>query len=201
MLRHRPRPSPSDRHEESGNGRWRGTQLRGQRPAAPRRSVRDIWIQPAAGDAGGALGAALFVWHQLLENPRDLQAGQPEGQPARTGVFERQTSSLSDEPRRGVHRFADEEELLDDVAQALADEKVVGWFHGPDGIRTKGLGARSILGDRVARDAGDHESEDQVSRELSTLRAVRASRTCARVVRHAARGGIAVHAARCACAG
>ena len=53
-----------------------------------------IWIQPAAGDAGGALGAALFVWHQLLDNPRDGRARTtPEGQPAGAALVRRARSS------------------------------------------------------------------------------------------------------------
>ena len=62
--------SHPNRHEEPVPGGRRGPQLRWQRPHSPRRTVRRIWIQPAAGDAGGALGAALFIWYQLLGNER-----------------------------------------------------------------------------------------------------------------------------------
>src|SRR6185437_2959072 len=108
----------------------------------------DIWIQPAAGDAGGALGAALFVWHQLLDNPRrsdgrDAQQGSFLGPSFTTGEVER---SLAAHGAAG-RRFADEGELLDHVAALLADGKVVGWFQGRMEFGPRALGARSILGD------------------------------------------------------
>jgi carbamoyltransferase len=108
----------------------------------------DIWIQPAAGDAGGALGAALFVWHQLLDNPR-----RPDGRDAQQGSF-LGPSFTTDEVERALaahgasgRRFDDEAELLDHVAALLADGKVVGWFQGRMEFGPRALGARSILGD------------------------------------------------------
>lgn len=108
----------------------------------------NIWIQPAAGDAGGALGAALFVWYQLLENPRrvsseDAQKGSllgPRFSSAEIEEFLQNTGA----PYR---HFTDEQELLDHVAEALAAEKVVGWFCGRMEFGPRALGARSILGD------------------------------------------------------
>ncbi len=67
-----------DRHVRPLPRRGRRAQLRRQRAHPPRRTVREMWIQPAAGDAGGALGVALFIWHQLLGNQR--RAAQPDGQ-------------------------------------------------------------------------------------------------------------------------
>jgi carbamoyltransferase len=108
----------------------------------------DLWIQPAAGDAGGALGAALFVWYQLLNKPR-----QPAGREAQQGSFlgpgftsDRVAQFLSEQGASG-QRFADETELLDHVAELLADGKVVGWFQGRMEFGPRALGARSILGD------------------------------------------------------
>ena len=108
----------------------------------------DLWIQPAAGDAGGALGAALFVWHQLLDNPR-----RPDGRDAQQGSFlgprfttDQVERSLAAQGASG-QRFADESELLDHVAGLLADGKVVGWFQGRMEFGPRALGARSILGD------------------------------------------------------
>jgi carbamoyltransferase len=108
----------------------------------------DIWIQPAAGDAGGALGAALFVWHQLLDNPRrpdgrDTQQGSFLGPSFTTGDIERALAAHGASGRR----FDDEGELLDHVAALLADGKVVGWFQGRMEFGPRALGARSILGD------------------------------------------------------
>ena len=108
----------------------------------------DLWIQPAAGDAGGALGAALFVWHQLLEKPRELK-----GRDTQRGSFLGPRYS-SDQVCRFLagqgaqsQRFGDEADLLEHVASNLADGKVVGWFQGRMEFGPRALGARSILGD------------------------------------------------------
>jgi carbamoyltransferase len=108
----------------------------------------DIWIQPAAGDAGGALGAALFVWHQLLGKPRtvrreDSQRGSLLG--PRFSAAEIQ--GFLDEKRVVYRRFGDEDALLSHTTQLLADGKVVGWFQGRMEFGPRALGARSILGD------------------------------------------------------
>ena len=112
----------------------------------------DIWIQPAAGDAGGALGAALFTWHQYLEKPRTAD-----------GINDFQRASHlgpryeSDEIRRFLKarhipftELADEE-LAAKVADLLASEKVIGWFNGPMEFGPRALGARSIIGDARSR--------------------------------------------------
>jgi carbamoyltransferase len=107
-----------------------------------------IWIQPASGDAGGALGAALFVFHQLLDNPRipnpqDSQKGSFLG-PKYSSSDIRAFLSRSEVPYR---HLPNEAELLDHIAELLEDEKVVGWFHGRMEFGPRALGARSILGD------------------------------------------------------
>jgi carbamoyltransferase len=108
----------------------------------------DLWIQPAAGDAGGALGAALFVWHQLLEKPRPLN-GRDFQQGSLLGP-----RYCSDEICRFLggqgarsRRFDSEAELIEQVAAKLADGQVVGWFQGRMEFGPRALGARSILGD------------------------------------------------------
>ncbi|MBV8488684.1 MAG: carbamoyltransferase [Planctomycetaceae bacterium] len=108
----------------------------------------DIWIQPAAGDAGGALGAALFVWHQLLEKARpvtgrDFQRGSFLGPSYSAEEISR---FLVEQGGQG-HRFENEVELLEHVAELLAQGKVVGWFQGRMEFGPRALGARSILGD------------------------------------------------------
>jgi carbamoyltransferase len=108
----------------------------------------DVWIQPAAGDAGGALGCALFAWHQLLEKPRvrngkDAQRGSLLG-PAYTTD---QIRSVLDARGAKYSVLADEARLLDRVATLLAEGMVVGWFHGRMEFGPRALGARSILGD------------------------------------------------------
>jgi carbamoyltransferase len=107
-----------------------------------------IWIQPAAGDAGGALGAALFVWHQLMGRPREADPGDSQ-----KGSFLGPRFG-PEEVRRflaGVgnpgRRFDDEAELHEHVAELLTEEKIVGWFRGRMEFGPRALGARSILGD------------------------------------------------------
>lgn len=107
-----------------------------------------MWIQPAAGDAGGALGAALFTWHQVHGSPRnahgtrDSQLGSLLGPQWSTGSIE---SWLV---RHGYpyERLSDDQ-LFDRVADAIAAEKVVGWFGGRMEFGPRALGNRSILGD------------------------------------------------------
>lgn len=107
-----------------------------------------LWIQPAAGDAGGALGAALFVWHQLMDRPRvavthDAQEGSFLG--PRFGSEE--IGHFLDEVGATGQRFEDPAELDEHVAELLAEGKVVGWFQGRMEFGPRALGARSILGD------------------------------------------------------
>jgi carbamoyltransferase len=108
----------------------------------------NIWIQPAADDAGGALGAALFVWHQLLENPRpprtsDTQKGSFLGPRYSAREIER----LLTQAEVAAEPFDDEALLLEITAELLARGKVVGWFQGRMEFGPRALGARSILGD------------------------------------------------------
>jgi carbamoyltransferase len=108
----------------------------------------NIWIQPAAGDAGGALGAALFVWHQLLDRPRqpsplDAQQGSLLG-PSFSIAAIRQFLNQAEVP---CQYFDNEQDLLSETAQLLAEEKVVGWFQGRMEFGPRSLSARSILGD------------------------------------------------------
>lgn len=108
----------------------------------------NIWIQPAAGDAGGALGTALFIWHQLLEEPRetqkqDSQKGSYLG-PEFSDDEILQTLSHHD----AIYTSCDsDEQLCREVADLIAHEKVIGWFQGRMEFGPRALGARSILGD------------------------------------------------------
>jgi len=111
----------------------------------------NIWIQPAAGDAGGALGAALFLWYQLLENPRnpngrDAQQASLLG-PAYTNEAIKQFLDSVGAP---YHTYNDENELIDRVAELIEQGKVIGWFQGRMEFGPRALGCRSIIGD--ARD-------------------------------------------------
>ena len=108
----------------------------------------DIWIQPAAGDAGGALGAALFAWHQLLDKPRatvatDRQQGSYLGPRFTSSAI----AGFLDGVGAKYRRAASEAELLSQVVDLLEQEKIVGWFQGRMEFGPRALGARSILGD------------------------------------------------------
>ncbi|MDX0628966.1 hypothetical protein GOC91_22445 [Sinorhizobium medicae] len=107
----------------------------------------DIWIQPAAGDAGGAVGAALAAWHGYLGNGRspdgrDGMAGAYLG-PAfdQRGIEKRLTASGA------VYEVLDDETLIASTVDALVEEKAVGWMQGRMEFGPRALGARSILGD------------------------------------------------------
>jgi carbamoyltransferase len=108
----------------------------------------DIWIQPAAGDAGGALGVALFVWHQLLgkervAKPLDAQRGAYLGPQFR----EEEIKAYLDGIGARYHFIENEDELCAHVAELIASEKVIGWLQGRMEFGPRALGARSILGD------------------------------------------------------
>jgi carbamoyltransferase len=108
----------------------------------------DIWIQPAAGDAGGALGVALFIWHQLLGNERRVEARDSQRGSLLGPSFDDDSIRAFLE-RRGVphRRFDTDEELVEAVAELIATEHVVGWFQGRMEFGPRALGCRSILGD------------------------------------------------------
>ncbi len=107
----------------------------------------EMFIQPAAGDAGGALGAALHVWHQVLGRER-----RPKVQDSMRGAYLGPEYSDAEiraclEQAGAVSEYLDDAELADRVARLLAEEKVVGWFRGRMEFGPRALGARSILGD------------------------------------------------------
>jgi carbamoyltransferase len=108
----------------------------------------NIWIQPAAGDAGGALGAALFVWHQLLKKPRE-QDGRDSQKASWLGprYTNESIAQFLGEGKVPHERFDSESQLLDEVARHMADGKIIGWFHGRMEFGPRALGARSIIGD------------------------------------------------------
>jgi carbamoyltransferase len=109
---------------------------------------KKLWIQPAAGDAGGALGAALAVWHEYAGKPRtadgirDGQKGSLLG-PSFTDREIGEFLSAKEIPNETL----DETALIGTAAKLLADGKVVGWFEGRMEFGPRALGARSILGD------------------------------------------------------
>lgn len=112
----------------------------------------DIWIQPAAGDAGGALGAALLIWHQVLGKSReadgvnDTQTGSCLG-PSWT---DDEVAAWLDEKGYPYRRLATES-LMDEVSDAINGGKVIGWFSGRMEFGPRALGNRSIIGDARSR--------------------------------------------------
>ncbi|MHC4623209.1 MAG: carbamoyltransferase family protein [Planctomycetota bacterium] len=107
-----------------------------------------IWIQPAAGDAGGALGAALFVWYQLLGNERSVD-GRDKQQASLLGpaYTNEQICNFLDSVNATYHTFDDEQLLIEKTADLIDQEKVIGWFHGRMEFGPRALGNRSIIGD------------------------------------------------------
>jgi carbamoyltransferase len=110
--------------------------------------VDDLWIQPAAGDAGGALGAALAAYHEFLDQPR-LVGNELDGmQGAYLGpAFA--NPEIADRLRKAgaVFDIVEDDALISRTVDALVDEKAVGWFQGRMEFGPRALGARSILGD------------------------------------------------------
>ena len=108
----------------------------------------EIWIQPAAGDAGGALGVALFIWHQLLDNPRPTAADDRQcGSLLGPRFTDDRLARFLDQQGAVYHRFDDDTTLCDHVAGLLMNDNVVGWFQGRMEFGPRALGARSIIGD------------------------------------------------------
>ena len=130
----------------------------------------DLWIQPAAGDAGGALGTALFIWYQLLGNQRlpdscDAQRASYLGPQFRESEIRQFLDGCG-----AVYTFwEDEEQLCARVAGLIAQGKVVGWLQGRMEFGPRALGSRSILGDAQRRNAIRDELEDQVPRVVPAI--------------------------------
>lgn len=107
----------------------------------------DIWIQPAAGDAGGAVGAALAAWHEYLDRPRQVNGADAMAGAYLGPCFDEATIRSRLERDGAVYRHFDEQELLQRVAELLAQGNVIGWFQGRMEFGPRALGARSIIGD------------------------------------------------------
>lgn len=109
---------------------------------------RDLWIQPAAGDAGGAIGAALAAWHQYAGQPRQVDGRTDRMRGTFLGPRFDNTEAGTRLAQMGAKAMLlTDDALIPRVAQLLAEEKVVGWFQGPMEFGPRALGSRSILGD------------------------------------------------------
>ena len=106
-----------------------------------------IWIQPAAGDAGGALGAALAVWFAGKENPRVVSPADSMQASLLGPKFSDDENESVLRSHNAVYKKLDPDALLDFTVELLKSEKVVGWFQGRMEFGPRALGSRSILGD------------------------------------------------------
>ena len=107
----------------------------------------NIWVQPAAGDAGGSLGAALALWHIEQDNPRivnqnDSMQGSYLGPEYSQKIIEEQLDKAG-----AKYEILEDQELIDKTATDLSKEKAIGWFQGRMEFGPRALGGRSILGD------------------------------------------------------
>jgi carbamoyltransferase len=113
-----------------------------------------VWIQPASGDAGGALGTALFISHQLLDEPRPVAAGdRQQGSLIGPRFGESHVRTYLDSAQAAYRTFEDDDALCAEVARVLADGMIVGWYQGRMEFGPRALGCRSILADPRSKDA------------------------------------------------
>ena len=109
---------------------------------------KNIWIQPAAGDAGGALGAALFVWYRYLGNIRNANGvkDSQKGSYLGTHYSNEEIKKLLDEYQIKYEQLPNEQ-LIENIAQLINQKNVIGWFQGKMEFGPRALGSRSIIGD------------------------------------------------------
>jgi len=108
----------------------------------------DLWIQPASGDAGGALGAALFVWYQYLGNKRISDSKKDAQQGSLLGPeFDNQFILNYLKKNNIAYIELSQEEIIEKTADLIAEQKVIGWFQGRMEFGPRALGNRSIIGD------------------------------------------------------
>ena len=108
---------------------------------------RNIWVQPAAGDAGGALGAALLVWHHYLRNPRTVDQGHDSQQGSFLGPDVSADIQTLADSNGWVYEYLSNENLSVRIARLIDQQKVVGLCQGRMEFGPRALGSRSIIGD------------------------------------------------------
>jgi len=112
---------------------------------------KEIWIQPASGDAGGALGAALLVWYKYLRNKRTVDGKHDAQKASLLGPSYSDSYIEKFLKESGIpYRHLEQDDITKEVADLIAEGKVIGWFQGRIEFGPRALGARSIIGD--ARD-------------------------------------------------
>jgi len=111
-----------------------------------------LWIQPAAGDAGGALGAALFTWHELLDKPREVVAQDSQfGSLLGPRYSNNEIREYLESVEAVYHYYENDADLVDRIAELIAGEQVVGHFSDRAEFGPRALGSRSIMGDARSR--------------------------------------------------
>ncbi len=113
---------------------------------------KKIWIQPAAGDAGGALGAALIVWHHYLNEPRKIQTRDSQSGSLLGPFFQDDEIESVLNQYEGVYEKIPAQDLTKKVAKLIEEGNVIGWFQGRMEFGPRALGARSIIGDARNRE-------------------------------------------------
>ncbi len=108
---------------------------------------KDIWIQPAAGDAGGAVGAALAVWHQYVNEARTVNGWDKMKGSYLGPHFSNDEIRASLDAAGARYTYLEDDKLLPRLAEIIAAENVVGWFQGRMEFGPRALGGRSIIGD------------------------------------------------------
>lgn len=110
-------------------------------------NFKKVWIQPAAGDAGGALGAALTAWHEHLDKGREVNSSDAmQGSYLGPRYKEADITKYLDSVKAG-YEILEDDELMSRLAEILEQENVVGWFQGRMEFGPRALGGRSIIGD------------------------------------------------------
>jgi len=142
----------------------------------------DLWIQPAAGDAGGALGAAMIAWHHYLDKPRALDGHKDLQKASRLGpeFTDEQIAAFISEHNLPAKKLP-REKIPSEIAALIEAGKVIGWFQGRPS--SAGLAFHHRRSPQSGNAVG-HELEDQVSRILSPLCSHRYRGTCLRGLRY-----------------
>lgn len=112
----------------------------------------EIYVQPAAGDAGGAMGAALAVHYLYFEEAREIQTDQMQGTFLGPDFSEKEIMQMNKQTKAVFKQYTDTKELCDDLANLLKSDKIIGWFQGRMEFGPRALGNRSILGNPSSLD-------------------------------------------------
>ena len=148
-------------------------------------SFENIWIQPAAGDAGGALGAAQIAYHHFQGQPRKLNGAMDGMKGSYLGPeYSQEQIEASLTASGAKFKVLSEDEMISGTADALANGKAIGWFQGRMEFGPRSLGGRSILGDpRDPAMAENPKPARKISRVVPPLRPFYSAGGCRCLVR------------------